>query len=46
VDAQDPQSGAVVDGGELVELVPPTPPAGDAGDGFDELDVDLDPVSG
>lgn len=41
IDAQHPQSRAVVDGGELVE-----PFASSSRDGFEKLDVDLDPVAG
>jgi hypothetical protein len=40
IDAEDPEAGAVVDGGELVVAL-----AGGA-DGGDELDVDLDLVAG
>jgi hypothetical protein len=43
VDAQHPQPGAVVDGGELVVLALGL---GGAGQGGDELDVDLDLVAG
>ena len=40
IDAQHPESGAVVDGGELVEAFPGPTNRGD------ELDVDLDGVAG
>jgi hypothetical protein len=48
VDAQHPQPGAVVDGGELVELAPGPPEWGAVGGGqrLDELDVALHPVTG
>ena len=42
VDPQDPQPGAVVDGGELVVL----PGLGGAGKGLDELHIQLDAVAG
>jgi hypothetical protein len=40
VDPQDPETGAIVDGGELVVALPGSLQRGD------ELDVDLDPVPG